>query len=199
MKVKAVLAVDTSGSMAGRKLSDAKDALIKFREKLPRKAEVGIISFNGGGAKLVQRPTSGPGSVKTSLMKLDASGSTPLHAGLKRSYQQFRQFNTKGLKDKFLKAVTPKSHRNGDNYKKHIVISTDGKGNRGPGNKGILKLGTKIKNRGIDIVTVAIGTNADTGLLRKLASGKENYHKADFSGELPDTYEEIAKGITPKG
>jgi len=33
MKVKAVLAVDTSGSMSGKKLSDAKDALIKFRKK----------------------------------------------------------------------------------------------------------------------------------------------------------------------
>lgn len=198
MNVKAILSVDTSGSMSGKKLSDSKDALVKFTEKLPPEAQVGIISFNGGGAKLIQRPTSSTESIKASLKKLSASGKTPLHAGLKRSYNQFKQFQKQGLKEEFLKAVTPKGRTSRNKHRRHIVVSTDGKANMGPRNKGILKLGTKIKGRGIDIITVAIGKKADTELLRKLASGKENFHKTDFSGELPDTYEEIAKGITPK-
>ena len=196
MKIKAVLTIDTSGSMSGKKLEDAKQASLDFTRKLPKDGKVGIVSFNGGGGKVVVSPTSKTNRIDLALTKLSANGQTPLHAGLKLSYLKLKGA---GLKDKVAKALSLKNkEKEEETSKKSIVLSTDGKANVGPGNKGIISLGKKIKRQGIKIITVAIGGDADFKLLQELASGKENFHKAEFSGELPGLYREIASGLVVK-
>lgn len=195
-KVVAMLAADVSGSMKGNKLSDAKQALTDFTVQLPESARVGIVSFGGGGAKAVQAPTSKRGRIKRSVNKLSAAGGTPLHAGLKLSFQKIRQA---AKKSKLANALTVLDGTNNKEASvKAIVLCTDGRPTMGPKKKGIVKLAEKVKQQGVRLVTVAIGKDADTGLLRKVASGEEDFHRAEFSGKLPGLYREIASGLVVK-
>lgn len=195
MRIRAVLSVDTSGSMKGKKLSDSKQALIDFTDQLPTGAEVGIVGFSGYGARVIQAPTAKADQVKSSLNKLSAGGNTPMFAGLEKSHDRIGSPQVGPHPD----ALTVKGSGRRDRFRRAIVLSSDGAANKGPTGEKIIELGERIKKDGVELITISIGKNADDKLLNRLASGEENYHKATFSGQLPDLYREIATSITPKG
>ncbi|MBS3787490.1 VWA domain-containing protein [Candidatus Bipolaricaulota bacterium] len=192
----AMLAADVSGSMSGEKLSDAKQALIDFTEELPPNGAIGIVRFGGLRARTVQTPTTRRNKVVAAVENLEALGGTPLHAGLKLSFQEIRRVSEESEMRHAL--TTQDKSRRGKSSNKTIVLSTDGKPTIGPKERGIVKLSEKIKSRGVKLVTVAIGDDADADLLREIASGTENFHSAVFSGQLPDLYREIASGLVIK-
>lgn len=192
----AMLAADVSGSMSGDKLSDAKQALNDFTEQLPEGGEVGVVRFGGLSARTVQSPTSRKSKVRAAVEKLGALGGTPLHAGLKLSFHEIRRVSEYPESTHAL--TTLDKSRKGKHSTKAIVLSTDGKPTIGPKEEEIVKLAKRIKTKGVQIVTVAIGDDADADLLREIASGEENFHRAEFSGKLPDLYREIASELVVK-
>lgn len=177
-KLRAVLTSDTSGSMNGKKIKDSKQAQKDFIDQLPGSSLIGLVSF-GGGVNLTRDLTENLSQLKRALDRTSASGGTPMYEALELSY------------DLLTKDPGPSS----GGQKRAIVLSSDGKANGGGTKKGILRLGRQITDEGIKVITIAIGSSADKSLLKKLASSDEDFHVAQFSGELPDLYEEVAAGL----
>jgi len=194
-KLRVVLTSDTSGSMSGKKLKDSIKAQGDFIKQIPAGSEVGLVSF-GGRAKVVQNLSKHTGKVKRSLRKSKASGGTPLYNGLKRSLDVITGKTVSWMIHSLFKPQdTKKTNPPPIGGNRAIVLSTDGHANGGKSTKQIIKLGKRIKDKNIKIVTIAIGSSADKTLLKQLASTKEDFHVAKFSGDLPDLYKKVAHGL----
>lgn len=187
-----VLTPDASGSMSGRKNRDSKSALKSFLAELPSgSSRVSVVKFNGSGGKVLRRLTQSVGKARKAVDRISTGGQTPLYDGLHKSYNQLEEegwsiLNLVGID----RSEPPAPNR-------VIVLSTDGKANVGPGKKRILELGEKIKGEGVRIVTIAIGGGADKDLLKRLASSEDDFHEAEYSGQLEETYKEIVSDLVP--
>jgi len=89
-----VLIIDTSGSMQGVKIAEAKEALIRFVKIIDGKADIGLISF-ASTVKTAIPPTSNTSMIISEIKKLQAGGGTmyqyPLTTALNwlRTYRYF--------------------------------------------------------------------------------------------------------------
>ncbi len=77
----AVLAVDTSGSMHGTRISEARRAALAFLDAVPTDVQVGLVSF-AGSAKVAVRPTKDRVAVRSAINGLRAEGETSLYDGI---------------------------------------------------------------------------------------------------------------------
>lgn len=79
-----IFVVDASGSMAARDrmAAAAGAALSLLRDAYQRRDTVALITFRGGGAKLILPPTSSAHSASRRLTTFDTGGTTPLAEGL---------------------------------------------------------------------------------------------------------------------
>jgi len=77
-KRSALILIDTSGSMAGGKLTAAKSAATSFLDQLPKDVYVGLASFSDS-PKLVVSPTRDHAPILTALGALEAGGETSLY------------------------------------------------------------------------------------------------------------------------
>jgi tight adherence protein B len=86
--IEVVLALDTSGSMAGAPLAAAKSAAISFVRQLPAGTKAAVIGF--GDAPYVVSPlTADAGALEASIAGLRASGETALYDALGLATTQF--------------------------------------------------------------------------------------------------------------
>ncbi|PNT77105.1 uncharacterized protein LOC112268554 [Brachypodium distachyon] len=117
-----VLVLDTSGSMAGDKISKMKAAMEKILEKLGRRDRLAIVPFSSEAVESKARPQYTSTQVKADsnafIHKLKAEGKTNIRAGL--------QVAVKVLLDRF----TDKQGRTGV-----IFLMSDGKQNHGDAGK----------------------------------------------------------------
>ncbi len=77
----AVIAVDTSGSMAGAPLAEVKQAALAFLAQVPSDVAVGLVSFNDS-VRVAVVPTLDRQVVRTKVAALQAAGSTVLYDGM---------------------------------------------------------------------------------------------------------------------
>lgn len=196
-----ILASDVSGSMGGKKLKDSKQAQLAFMESIPLStSRIGLVTFGGERANLLQPLTSKSKWIKSALDRLSAYGNTPLFAGLSVSYRQLKGDSLGRSLFQILVSLFTQDgdqDQNGDKKDRIIVLSSDGKANAGPGPSRILALGRRIKAEDIRIITIAIGNDADRKLLEELASSPGDFHVAKFSSELSGLYKEVAAGLRP--
>ncbi len=80
-----ILAVDTSGSIAGRRRLDAaRSAVLSLlTDAYRRRDRVAMVAFRGESAEVVLRPTGSVEVARARLAQLPSGGRTPLAAGLK--------------------------------------------------------------------------------------------------------------------
>jgi Mg-chelatase subunit ChlD len=152
------LVIDTSGSMVGYKLEQAKEGVIDFTKDAFRKEyAVGLISFNTT-ARHVCETTYDIGLLKDRIREMHATGSTNMAEAIRMAHDHLRRLSGTRV----------------------IVIATDGMPNNV---QDALREGMKAKEDKIDIIT--IGTDdADLGFLRQLATRAElgkKVTKATFS------------------
>lgn len=141
------LVIDTSGSMVGYKLEQAKKGVIDFAKDAFRKEYmVGLISFNTT-ARHVCEPTYDIRLLQGRIREMQATGSTNMAEAIKMAHDHLKRLDNTRV----------------------IVIATDGL----PDNaQDVLREGTKAKENKIDIIT--IGTDdADQGFLKRLATRAE--------------------------
>lgn len=162
-----MLLMDVSGSMSGKKIENAKEALMHFlvNVNLPQN-EVGLVAF-GGEIKTCELSRSNI-LLKKKITDFTTYGWTPMMSAIKTAYKDFLKTKTNPV----------------------IVIATDGQPTDAS-EVEILKYATSIKNR-IRIITIGIGEDINADFLKKLASSPEDSHFAGESFELPKIYKEVA-------
>lgn len=79
--VGAVLAIDTSGSMQGRPMEEAKKAVLSFLDSVRATDRVGLVSFSDT-ARVVSEIGGDEGDLRAGLDVLEASGETAVYDGL---------------------------------------------------------------------------------------------------------------------
>ncbi|MCF7889860.1 VWA domain-containing protein [Candidatus Bipolaricaulota bacterium] len=194
-KLSVMLVSDTSGSMSGKKIGNSIRAQKDFLYQLPPGSEVGLVNF-GGRVKLANKPTGNFTELNKALVNSSAGGGTPLYSALKMGFEVVTNKKTDWKISSLFKAgegQPTKPPPTGS--KKAIVLSTDGHATGKGTKKDIKSLGRKIKDKGIKLIAIAIGSKADRKLLKELASTYKDYHEAKFSGDLPDLYKEVASGL----
>jgi len=138
-----LLLIDTSGSMAGTKIEQARNGAIDFAHSAITKSFAAALAIFADRAAMVCDPTTDAAHFAKKITRVDVGlvgGTTDLAAGLV-------------LAGKFRELAA-------------VVVVTDGQSND---NNAALRVAKTLKDRSIDII--CIGTDdADQGFLKKLAT-----------------------------
>lgn len=150
-----VLVVDTSGSMTGQPLEDAKQAVRALVDKLGPQDDVAFIAFadavdlDGVDPAREQPPTVNHATVLALLDDLEAEGRTPLYDAMFKGVRWAQE--------------TVPGHR-------AVILYTDGV-DEGPGS-AVASAETPIQaatRAGVPIFTIALGDEIDRGYLERVA------------------------------
>ena len=154
--------VDTSGSMSGAPIQDAREALDQFLNDLTGSAELSLVQFESSAQTLVELTTS-VNTVKTAVNGLSGGGGTNISAGI-------------------AEGTAALSEANGA---RTMIVMTDGQSDV---DMGIVQSAV---DQGITIFTIGFGDVNDE-LLQSIAdlSGGQ-YLRADSSTELMNVYSSL--------
>ena len=169
------LALDTSGSMAGKPLADAKAAMRTLIETLKPADQAAIITFSTG-VTVAHDLTSDQGALIASTNAAVANGNTSI-------------FDAVAAAVDVLSGVPAQTRR-------AIVLLTDG---LDTSSRISLAAATdRIRGQGYPLYVVGLGTNLDRGVLQALADGSAGGHAyvAPSSAELAGIYAGLAQLIT---
>jgi len=177
------LLLDTSSSMQGQKISDAKEVIIKAVRSIPTKHNaINLIFFGASIYAYSLEPNDllkSRDDLINRINQTDADGNTPLLGALKRAWE-------------FLK-----SREN-----RIIIIVTDGMPNDALPDV-ILDYAKSLKDAGCKMNSLGIGkgTEINEDFLRKIASRKEDFHFVDVdlnSKSAPYVYVSVYQPESPK-
>ncbi len=170
------LLLDTSGSMWGEKIQDAKEALHAFLETLDLdENEVALVNF-GDEVTATDGLTQESNYIKKKIGALEANGGTPMMQAIKIAHEEV-------LKKGGAKPV--------------MVIATDGIPTDSS-EEEILDYAAPIKESGTWIITIGIGEDVNKEFLKRLASSPKDYHFAKESFKLKEIYKKVVSGLVIK-
>lgn len=165
------LLLDTSGSMFGNKIEDAKKALIHFIEDINLdKSEVVVVSF--GGEVKISDLSNNYLYLKKYIESFSANGDTLMFGAIKNTYEQC-------LKRKLNSTM---------------VLATDGAPTDGA-KEEILKYAKMMKSKGVRIITIAIGEDADREFLKKISSSISDNYFAKKSEDIKQIFDNIKDSL----
>ena len=160
------LVIDVSGSMAGgpgsSKMDLAKEAAIRGIELLSEQDQVGVLAFDDTN-KWIQEPSflTDPQGLQALIGTLAPGGGTAIYPALEEAYRAIQPLDAKV---------------------KHILLLTDGLSSGGDYDG----LSQRMLQQGISLSTIAIGSDADFNLLRRLADlGRGRYFEGNDPFEVP--------------
>jgi PGF-CTERM protein len=155
-----IITLDTSGSMGGPKLNQAKEGAKRFVDLLGDDTSVGLVEFNNG-ASLVSPLGTSKSAVQTAIDNLDAGGSTNMSGGINVSQTELET--------------------NGTSSEQFMIVLGDGAPNV-PGPGATRASAADARNvtdlnalgDGTTIVSLAYGGGADEALMEDIASPPKN-------------------------
>jgi uncharacterized membrane protein len=162
-----VLVIDNSGSMGdsvggSTKIDLAKQAALAAAQSLGPYDEIGILGFSDDSHWAIP-PTSAADltPVEQAVNSMQAGGGTQIYPALQTAYQALSTVDAKV---------------------KHIVLLTDGEAPAGPYDQ----LTQQMRDAGITLSTIAVGSDADVNLLQQLAQwGNGGYYDGNDPFNLP--------------
>jgi Mg-chelatase subunit ChlD len=162
-----VLVIDNSGSMGdtaggSTKMDLAKQAALAAAQSLGPYDDIGILAFSDDAHWAIP-PTSAADltAVEQAVNSMQPGGGTEIYPALQTAYQGLAAVNAKV---------------------KHIVLLTDGDAPNGPYDQ----LTQQMRDAGITLSTVGIGSDADVNLLQQLAQwGNGGYYDGNDPFDLP--------------
>ena len=172
-----VLCLDMSGSMAGNKLQQTKEASIKFiNTVLQEDASIAIVTYDGS-ARVLSDFSNSAEDLISKVNEISDGGSTNIEDGLVKSYNLLNYSNAK---------------------KQIIVLMSDGEPNSGKVGEELISYPDSIKNEGVYIYTLGFfggysGQSAAQTLMERIASEGCHYEVSDadslvfFFGDIADT------------
>jgi uncharacterized membrane protein len=161
-----MLVIDASGSMAGgpgsSKMDLAKEAAVRAVELLSEQDQVGVLSFDDGSRWVVETQfLTDVQSVQGLIGTINPGGGTAIFPALETAYNDLVNREAKV---------------------KHMLLLTDGLSSGGDYDR----LTSQMMANGITLSTIAVGTDADFTLLRRLAElGKGRYFEGNDPFEVP--------------
>ncbi len=162
-----LLIIDKSGSMtAGQggitKLDIAKEAAARTLDSLRARDEIGVLTFDDTNYWVVKsKKAENKDSIRDDIGTIRPGGGTSILPALEEGYNAL-----KGSSAKI----------------KHIILLTDGQAEQ----SGYDELVKKIKQDNITVSTVAVGGDADRGLLESIAKGAEGrFYFTDDISNIP--------------
>src|SRR5438309_1054308 len=173
------LAIDSSGSMDGEKIEQAKAAALGLIKQLRPDDQLAIVSFSD--AVTIQLPMSRVGNsrqVAAAVKALSVGGLTAMYDGLDAAFRQAREASK----------VPGAVHR--------VILLTDGNPTVGrTDGKDFVTLAQGIREGGITITAIGIGTDYNDSLLQKIAEsgGGLWHHIKDGQGDLPQIFQAQAE------
>ena len=157
-----MIVMDRSGSMAGNKLELAKEAAARSVELLREEDTLGFIAFDDRPWVIVDtEPLKDKKEAAEKISKVTPGGGTEIFSSLQLAYEELADLNLQ---------------------RKHIILLTDG---QAPGGdyESLIAEG---KEKNITLSTVALGSDADRGLLEELASmGTGRFYDVTDSSIIP--------------
>lgn len=162
-----MLIIDKSGSMSEgsggiTKVDIAKEAASRTVDSLRDRDEIGVLAFDGAYSWVVKRQQlKDRKAVKNDIGTIRADGGTSILPALEEGYKSLKSSKAKI---------------------KHIILLTDGQAE----NSGYSELIDEIKKDNITISTVAVGKDADRGLLESVAKdGSGRFYYTDEFTNIP--------------
>ena len=177
-----VIVIDRSGSMSGDRIANVKESLHALVQKLRDKDLITIVAFSTD-AEIVLRGsrTTEREVIDRAIDRIEANGSTNLHAGLMLGYEQAQEhFDSK------------KTNR--------VILLSDGIANVGTTDSAAIAAESqRFSEQGIDLATIGLGHNFNQELLRKLADeGRGVMHFVDDGQDIEKTFvDEIESLLVP--
>jgi len=170
-----LLVIDRSGSMSGNSIADAKQAAITFVGQMELSVDqVGVSSFSStGSGRLDHALSQNTSSVSAAINRLFASGMTNIQEGLELAEAEVGRSSRKALNAPV------------------IVVLSDGIHNE-TSSASLFSAADRIKNKGIRIISIGLGANADANQLRRIASSTNDYYYAPQSSQLVALYQSIS-------
>ncbi|MDN5343921.1 MAG: hypothetical protein PWQ18_32 [Clostridia bacterium] len=166
-----VLVIDKSGSMEGyaggaRKIDLAKEAAARAAAILTDRDQVGVVAFDSFPWWAVPlAPAGDREALGRQIGSIDAGGGTEIYPALAAAYQ----------------ALAPAPAR-----VKHIILLTDGMSARGG---PYTELTHTLAAAGITLTTVAVGEDADAGMLQALAElGRGRFYATADATTIPSIF-----------
>jgi Mg-chelatase subunit ChlD len=160
------LVIDASGSMAGgpgaSKMDLAKEAAIRATELLGEQDQIGVISFDDTPRWVIEMQNmTDPAAVQAAIGSISPGGGTAIFPALETAYDALVQREAKV---------------------KHVILLTDGLSTGGDYDL----LASRMRSQNITLSSIAVGSDADFVLLRKLADiGKGRYYEGNDPFDLP--------------
>ena len=160
-----VVVVDRSGSMCGEKITLACQAAVGAVELLSRADRIGVIAFNSGAETIVPLQSAEHRfAITNRILNIGAGGGTDMYPALEGAYEMLRDVDTNI---------------------RHIIVLTDGQSASG----NFEGLARKCAEQKITISTIAVGPDADRGLLARIAELSEGrMYLAQNAQPLPQIF-----------
>ena len=186
--VNLALVIDRSGSMAGDKIQNAREAALEAVRRLGPDDIVSLIAYDTNVQTLVSAQRVGNGRrLETAIRSLEVGGNTALYGGVTRGASEVR----KNLEDR--------------RYVNRVILLSDGLANVGPSSAEELgRLGTSLMKEGISVTTIGLGLGFNEDLMTRLAlrSDGNTYfveNSSDlsriFTAELGDVLNVVARRV----
>jgi Ca-activated chloride channel family protein len=157
--VNAAIVLDRSGSMAGEKLEQAKQAAIAALERLSPDDIVAVVAYDTTVRVLVPATrATDKREIVRAIRGLTAGNTTALYAGVSRGAHEVRKFLA-------------------DERVNRVILLSDGLANVGPSSPELLaQLGASLAKDGISVSTVGLGLDYNEDLMTRLARASDGNH-----------------------
>lgn len=186
--VNLALVIDRSGSMAGDKIHNARQAAIEAVHRLAPDDLVSLIAFDTNVQTLVPAQRVGDGrQLVQAIQGIEVGGNTALHGGVTRGANEVR----KNLEDR--------------RFVNRVILLSDGLANVGPSSADELgRLGFSLMKEGISVTTIGLGLGFNEDLMTRLAQRSDGNtyfveNSSDlsriFAAELGDVLNVVARRV----
>ncbi len=169
--VNVALVLDRSGSMRGRRIEAAREAARQAISRLGRDDYVSLVAYNDGVDVLARAGRLDDHfGLKAKIDRINAGGSTALHAGVSEGGRQVREYYSGRRVNR-------------------VILMSDGLANVGPSSPAELaKLGQELGSKGISVTTIGLGLSYNEDLMSRLALASDGNHAF---AKTPDDLVEI--------
>ena len=170
--VNLAIVIDRSGSMAGDKLREAKEAAIMAVDLLRGDDVVSVVSYDDVvQVHVPATPLDDREAIRRAIRRLRPGGSTALFAGVAKGAYEVRKYLA-------------------ENRVNRVVLLSDGLANQGPSTPGELgELGASLATDGMSVTTIGLGLDYNESLMTRLATASDgNHYFAETAADLERVY-----------